>query len=87
MLNKKYEVDMFGFHWVRRVCCKDQCCCKDWSDTVSDPPDFGVFYLVKYYGGFIYFIPHAIKNWLKNVATLTGDVLGCNSLLQFLLYY
>jgi hypothetical protein len=31
---------------------------------------FGVFYLVKYYGGFIYFISHAIKNWLKNVATL-----------------
>ena len=81
MLNKKYEVDMFGSHWVQRVCCKDR------SDTVSDPPDFGVFYLVKYYGGFIYFISHAIKNWLKNVATLTGDVLGCNSLLQFLLYY
>jgi hypothetical protein len=29
-----------------------------------------VFYLVKYYGGFIYFISHAIKNRLKNVATL-----------------
>jgi hypothetical protein len=29
-----------------------------------------VFYPVKYYGGFIYFISHAIKNRLKNAATL-----------------
>jgi hypothetical protein len=31
-----------------------------------------VFYLVKYYGGFIYFISHAIKNRLKNTVTLVG---------------
>jgi hypothetical protein len=31
---------------------------------------FVVFYLVKYYGGFLYFISHAIKNRLKNMATL-----------------
>ena len=29
-----------------------------------------MLYLVKYYGGFIYFISHAIKNRLKNAATL-----------------
>jgi hypothetical protein len=39
---------------------------------MSDPPAFGVLYLVKYYGGFIYFISHAIKNCLKNVATLVS---------------
>jgi hypothetical protein len=37
---------------------------------ISDPLAFGVLYLVKYYGGFIYFISHTIKNWLKNAATL-----------------
>jgi hypothetical protein len=37
---------------------------------MSNPLDFRVFYLVKYYGGFIYFIPHAMKNQLKNTATL-----------------
>ena len=29
-----------------------------------------MFYLVKYYSGFIYFISHTIKYWLKNAATL-----------------
>jgi len=37
---------------------------------ISDPLVFGELYLVKYFGGFIYFIFHAIKNWLKNAATL-----------------
>jgi len=37
---------------------------------ISDPPAFGELYLVKYFGGFIYFISHAIKNRLKNAATL-----------------
>jgi hypothetical protein len=39
---------------------------------VGDSLVFGVFYLVKHYDGFIYFIPHTIKMWLKNVATLIG---------------
>jgi hypothetical protein len=30
-----------------------------------------VLYLVKYYGGFIYFISYTIKNQLKNTATLS----------------
>ena len=37
---------------------------------ISNPPAFGVFYLVKYYGGLIYFISHTMKNRLKNAATL-----------------
>jgi len=39
---------------------------------ISDPPAFGELYLVKYFGSFIYFIPHAIKNRLKNMTTLPG---------------
>jgi len=39
---------------------------------ISNPLAFEVFYLVKYYGGFIYFISHLIKNQLKNTATLMG---------------
>jgi hypothetical protein len=31
---------------------------------------FGELYPAKYFGGFIYFISHAIKNRLKNTATL-----------------
>src|ERR1700691_1236335 len=38
-------------------------------DPINDPLVFGVFYPVKYYGGFIYFISHATKNLLKNAAT------------------
>jgi hypothetical protein len=37
---------------------------------MSDPPAFGELYLTKYFGGFIYFISHTIKNQLKNAATL-----------------
>jgi hypothetical protein len=37
---------------------------------ISNPPAFWELYLVKYFGHFIYFISHGIKNRLKNVATL-----------------
>ena len=37
---------------------------------ISNPSAFEVLYLVKYFGGFKYFIFHDIKNWLKNAVTL-----------------
>ena len=43
---------------------------------ISDPPVFGELYLLKYFRGFIYFISHAIKNWLKNVTTLEQSELN-----------
>ena len=48
----------------------------------SNPSVFEVLYLVKYFGGFKYFISHDIKNRFKNAVTLAGrtwwtDVCGC----------
>ena len=37
---------------------------------ISNPSVFEVLYLVKYFGGFKYFIPHNIKNRFKNAVTL-----------------
>ena len=39
---------------------------------ISNPSVFEVLYLVKYFGGFKYFISHDIKNRFKNVVTLVG---------------
>jgi hypothetical protein len=33
--------------------------------TISNPPAFGVIYVIKYFGGFGYFISHNIKIGLK----------------------
>jgi hypothetical protein len=35
-----------------------------------------MFYLVKYYSGYIYFISHATKNQLKNAAALSVTQMG-----------
>jgi hypothetical protein len=40
---------------------------------ISNPSAFKVLYLVKYFGGFKYFISHDIKNWFKNTVTLGID--------------
>ena len=37
---------------------------------ISNPSVFEVLYLVKYLGGFKYFISHDIKNRFKNAVTL-----------------
>ena len=37
---------------------------------ISNPSVFEVLYLLKYFGGFGYFISHDIKNWFKNAVTL-----------------
>ena len=37
---------------------------------ISNPSVFEVFYLVKYFGGFKYFISHDIKNRFKKAVTL-----------------
>ena len=44
-----------------------------WSNAfspISNPSVFEVLYLVKYFGGFKYFISHDIKNRFKNAVTL-----------------
>ena len=38
--------------------------------AISNPSVFEVLYLVKYFGGFEYFIFYNIKNRFKNVVTL-----------------
>ena len=40
------------------------------SGPISNPSAFEVLYLVKYYGGFKYFISYDIKNRFKNAVTL-----------------
>jgi hypothetical protein len=42
---------------------------------IGDPPAFGELYLAKYFGGYVYFISHAIENQLKNAATLLNATL------------
>jgi len=37
---------------------------------ISNPSVFEVLYLLKYFGGFGYFISHNIKNQFKNAVTL-----------------
>ena len=43
---------------------------------ISNPSVFEVFYLVKYFGGFKYFISHDIKNRFKNAVTLATIILS-----------
>ena len=43
---------------------------------ISNPSVFEVLYLVKYFGGFKYFISHDIKNRFKNMVTLTHERVG-----------
>ena len=45
---------------------------------ISNPSAFEVLYLVKYFGGFRYFISHDIKNRFKNAVTLYQPFLGPN---------
>ena len=47
-----------------------------WSTSfgpISNPSVFEVLYLVKYFGGFKYFISHDIKNRFQNMVTLLGE--------------
>jgi hypothetical protein len=43
---------------------------------ISNPSVFEVLYLVKYFGGFRYFISHDIKNRFKNAVTLDRHLLN-----------
>jgi hypothetical protein len=43
---------------------------------ISNPPVFGVIYVIEYFGGFRYFIAHDIKNWFNNAATLVKKERG-----------
>ena len=40
---------------------------------ISNPSAFEAFYLVKYFGGFKYFISHDIKNRFKNTVILVME--------------
>ena len=44
---------------------------------ISNPSVFEVLYLVKYFGGFEYFISHDIKNRFKNAVTLPHTCVDC----------
>jgi hypothetical protein len=45
--------------------------------SINNPSAFEMLYLLKYFGGFRYFISHDMKNQFKNAVTLGAHVIIC----------